>query len=51
MSGFVARLDRVLYPEFERNWDDQLFRERILAHLRPSDVPPLSVAGRFRVRG
>ena len=38
MSGFVARLDRVLYPEFERNWDDQLFRERILAHLRPSST-------------
>jgi len=38
MSGLVARLDRVLYPEFERNWDDQLFRERILAHLRPSST-------------
>lgn len=38
MSGLVARLDRVLYPGFERNWDDQLFRERILAHLRPSST-------------
>ena len=33
MSSMVARLDRVLYPGFERNWDDQLFRERILAHV------------------
>ena len=38
MSGLVARLDRVLYPGYERNWDDQLFRERILAHLRPSST-------------
>ncbi len=33
MSSLVARLDRALYPNFGRNWDDQLFRERILAHV------------------
>lgn len=35
MSGLVARIDRALYPGFERNWDDRLFRERILARLKP----------------
>jgi SAM-dependent methyltransferase len=33
MSSFVAFIDRRCYPQFEGNWDDQLFRERILAHL------------------
>jgi SAM-dependent methyltransferase len=27
-------LDKKLYPGVQRNWDDQLFRERILVHLR-----------------
>ena len=35
MTRLVARLDRGWYPEFHRNWDDQLFRERIVSHLRP----------------
>jgi len=35
MSSLVARLDQAWYPEFQRNWDDQLLRERIVAHLRP----------------
>lgn len=34
MPGLVERLDKGFYPEFEKNWDDTLFRERILAHLR-----------------
>ncbi len=34
MKSLVAWLDRTCYPSFQRNWDDQLFRERILAHLR-----------------
>lgn len=38
MSGLVARLDRALYPGVTRNWDDQLFRERILRHLEPDSV-------------
>lgn len=35
MSGLVAKLDEALYPGFSRNWDDHLFRQRILAHLTP----------------
>jgi SAM-dependent methyltransferase len=35
MTQLVARLDRGWYPDFHRNWDDQLFRERIVSHLRP----------------
>lgn len=35
MTSLVARIDRTCYPRFQRNWDDQLFRERILAHLGP----------------
>jgi SAM-dependent methyltransferase len=31
-------LDQKFYPQFDRNWDDQLFRERVLAVMRPSDV-------------
>jgi SAM-dependent methyltransferase len=38
MSTLIACIDRALYPSFENNWDDQLFRERILAHLRPESV-------------
>jgi methylase of polypeptide subunit release factors len=34
MSTLIVCIDRALYPSFESNWDDQLFRERILAHLR-----------------
>lgn len=35
MSGSVNWLDRWLYPKFDKNWDDRLFRERILDHLGP----------------
>lgn len=35
MSGLVAKLDQVLYPGVVRNWDDLIFRERILRHLKP----------------
>jgi len=38
MSTLIARIDRALYPSFERNWDDRLFRERILAQLRPESI-------------
>lgn len=34
MSTIVRWLDQTLYPGFAHNWDNQLFRERILAHLR-----------------
>ncbi|HYN78193.1 MAG TPA: class I SAM-dependent methyltransferase, partial [Lamprocystis sp. (in: g-proteobacteria)] len=35
--SLVQWLDARLYPGVTRNWDDQLFRERILARLRPTD--------------
>lgn len=38
MSGAVSWLDRALYPGIERNWDDGLLRERILAALTPVSV-------------
>lgn len=34
----IERLDRLLYPGFQRNWDDQLFRERIMRQLRPESI-------------
>jgi SAM-dependent methyltransferase len=34
----IERMDGALYPGLERNWDDSLFRERILAHMRPESV-------------
>ncbi len=37
-ESLVARLDRRLYPGVTDNWDDVLFRERILAELRPEMV-------------
>jgi SAM-dependent methyltransferase len=36
VSGLVARLDRVLYPSLRDHWDDDLFRERVLARLLPA---------------
>jgi ubiquinone/menaquinone biosynthesis C-methylase UbiE len=30
MSTMTSWIDRVFYPDFVNNWDDQLFRERIL---------------------
>lgn len=36
MTTLVEKLDRALYPGYARNWDDQLFRERILQRLTMS---------------
>lgn len=33
--GLVETLDRRFYPEFHRNWDDVLFREKLLAFIHP----------------
>jgi len=33
---FVAAIDRKFYPGFERNWDDRLFRERLLTVMGPT---------------
>lgn len=38
MSSAVNWLDTRLYASYGGNWDDQLFRERIIAHLRPDSV-------------
>lgn len=36
--SFVNWLDRTFYPEFSRNWDDRLFRQRIIARLSKNAV-------------
>jgi ribosomal protein L11 methylase PrmA len=38
VPSLVARLDLALYPGTGRNWDDQLFRECILRHLKCDGV-------------
>lgn len=38
MTSFTEKLDQALCPGFGRNWDDQLFRERILQHSTPTTV-------------
>lgn len=35
MSKLTAWMDRTFYPEFQKNWDDVLFRDLILSHLKP----------------
>jgi SAM-dependent methyltransferase len=35
VSLLIGRLDRAFYPQQQRNWDDSLFREAILAALAP----------------
>jgi len=39
-SSFTQWIDRKFYPSHSRNWDDKLFRERILSHLNgtPKDI-------------
>lgn len=34
----VGKLDAWAYPQFLRNWDDEIFRERILVHLRKDSI-------------
>ena len=38
MSSLVMRLDRALYPGVHKNWDDELFRARLLNAIRPVDT-------------
>lgn len=38
MSSLVEKLDMRWYPGVQKNWDDQLFRERILAALTSDSV-------------
>ena len=35
MNNMTAWLDQKLYPDFDRNWDDRMFREAILKQLTP----------------
>lgn len=37
MTSWVERLDSRFYPGFGDNWDDQLFRDRLLEAIEPSD--------------
>lgn len=45
MSGLVRFLDEKLYPEVGSNWDDDLFRTRILKRLR-TDMTILDLGAR-----
>lgn len=38
MTTLIAKLDRSLYPHYARNWDDELFRQRILRYLTGDTV-------------
>jgi len=38
MNRMVDRLDRALYPQQSSNWDDCIFRDRVLANLSPEAV-------------
>lgn len=38
MRNLTTWLDRRLYPDHAKNWDDRLFRERILIHLTPNST-------------
>jgi len=38
MGNLIKWLDEKLYPDSGSNWDDELFRLRILAHLRPEQI-------------
>jgi len=46
MGSSVDWLDAKLYPDFQHRWDDQLFRERILAHLGDGDLDVLDLGAR-----
>jgi SAM-dependent methyltransferase len=38
VNGLIDAIDRRMYPGYSSNWDDQLFRERILTHLEPDKM-------------
>jgi SAM-dependent methyltransferase len=49
MSSLIQSLDRHFYPQSSRRWDDCLFRERVLAHLRAEHTMLDLGAGRGRI--
>lgn len=38
MGSWTQWIDHNWYPKFAKNWDDLLFRERILSHVKPNSV-------------
>jgi len=38
MSRIVDRLDRALYPRHSSNWDDRIFRDRVLSLISPEAI-------------
>ena len=38
MGALVHWIDQAWYSQFQKNWDDRIFRERILAHLTPESM-------------
>ena len=48
-SKVIAWLDRTLYPEHGRNWDDDLFRATLLEHIDSGSVCLDYGAGRGRI--
>ena len=36
--GLVQTIDRRVYPQFDRNWDDLLFRKKLLTFVRPQST-------------
>lgn len=49
MSRLTRWMDHTFYPGFDRNWDDAMFRERILRWMRPDAVCLDYGAGRGNV--
>lgn len=50
MSSLTAWMDRHWYPQFDRNWDDELFRARLLQRITADSVCLDYGAGRGNVR-
>lgn len=50
LSAVTSWLDRTLYPSYGRNWDDEMFRQAILARIGPESVCLDYGAGRGNVR-
>ena len=38
MPAFTEWMDRTFYPDYEKNWDDRLLRDRILQNLRGDEI-------------
>lgn len=38
MSIFINWIDQTFYKTYEKNWDDLIFRKRILSHIKPDSL-------------